>query len=155
MWFKFYPPSDSLGFIWAHLTDPSGLGNNYRWLAKRIGKDNDYIAPFGSAFDDKFINGQSFPLAYPRGQTENSTAVDDNNEERNYFKKDDSVHVKFCTIGETEMHFFRAFEAESANSGNPFAAPTTVPTNITGDAPALGIWCGYGSSIHKLKLIPK
>lgn len=150
VWFKFYPPSDSLGFLWGHLTDPPVEGNAYRWLAKRIGRDKDFVAPSFSVFDDKFINGTSFPFAYDRGGREN-----DNTEEQGFFKKNDSVHVKFCTIGKKEFEFFRRFETEINNNGNPFAAPSSIPTNITGDAPALGIWCGYGSTIHKLKLIPR
>ena len=154
VWFELFPPSDSLGYLWANLTDKPVEKNAYRWLAKRIGKDNDFVAPHFSVFDDKFVNGTSFPFAYDRGNTENSTAEDDNNEERCYFKKNDSVHVKFCTIGKTEFEFLRRFEIEISNNGNPFAAPSSIPTNITGDSPALGIWCGYGSTIHKLKLIP-
>ena len=65
-WFQLEPPHDSLGYAWAHMTDPVGNGNGYRWFAKRITKDPAFIAPFGSAFDDKFIEGASFDFAYNR-----------------------------------------------------------------------------------------
>ena len=88
-WFKYLKANkqgDSLGFVYAHLTDPPVEGNAYRWLAMRKGKDQSFIAPSGSAFDDKFINGQSFDFAYNRGQVPNSTAPDDNNEEADISK---------------------------------------------------------------------
>src|SRR5215212_2040055 len=39
VWYKEQEGHDSLGFAWAHLTDPDSLGNCYRWFAKRVGKD--------------------------------------------------------------------------------------------------------------------
>src|SRR5262249_37335502 len=53
VWFKVQEGHDSLGFAWAHLTDPDTLGNCYRWFAKRIGKDKRFLAPIGSVFEDK------------------------------------------------------------------------------------------------------
>ena len=38
-WFKYQPPSDSLGFIWGHLSDPAGEQNFYRRYAKRLHND--------------------------------------------------------------------------------------------------------------------
>ncbi|GAB4133678.1 MAG: hypothetical protein Fur0041_06140 [Bacteroidia bacterium] len=139
-WFKPEIAGDSLGFIWATLSEPAGLGNGYRWYAKRIGKDDRYIAPFGSTFDDKFIEGKTFDFAYNRGVEQGSTAPDDNNRERGYFKTGDVVVVKFCAIGAAEAAFFRTFETEVANNGNPFAAPGVIKSNVEG---GLGIFCGY------------
>lgn len=143
LWFKTQPPSDTLGFIWAHLSDPSGLGNYYRWFAKRLGKDIRFIAPLGSTFEDRFIDGKSFDFAYNRGIEFNSSAPDDNNEERGYFKKGDTVAVKFCAIDRAGFDFYRSFETEVSNNGNPFAAPTSVKTNISNGG--LGYWGGYGA----------
>ena len=89
-WFKVDGNKDSLGFAWAHLTDPDTLGNAYRWFAKRLGKDDDYITPQGSVFDDKFINGKSFDFFYNRGRLPNSTKDDDMNEENKKGKVGDS-----------------------------------------------------------------
>ncbi|MFN8165256.1 MAG: DUF4249 family protein [Bacteroidia bacterium] len=36
VWWKVDGNRDSLGFAWAHLTDPDTLGNCYRWVAQRI-----------------------------------------------------------------------------------------------------------------------
>ncbi|MFI5163813.1 MAG: DUF4249 family protein [Bacteroidia bacterium] len=148
-WYKYSKTNkagDSLGFVYAHLSDPPQEGNAYRWLAMRKGKDQSFVSPPGSAFDDKFINGQSFDFAYERGSVPNSTAPDDNNEERGYFKKGDTVIVKFCTIEHTVYDFFRQVDVAIYSQGNPFAAPTSVPSNVYPSSDALGVWCGYGVS---------
>ena len=142
IWFKAQPGLDSLGWVWAHLTDPDTTGNAYRWFAKRIGKDQDFIAPIGSVFNDKFINGKSFDFAYNRGRKPNSEANDDNNEERGYFKRGDVIAVKFTTIDRNNYEFWRAAESEMGNGGNPFAAPNLIPSNISGNA--YGVWGAYG-----------
>lgn len=135
---------DSLGYVFAHLNDPPIEGDCYRWLAMRKGKDQSFIAPVGSVFDDKFVNGQSFDFAYNRGQVPNSLAEDDNNEEDGYFKIGDTVIVKYCTIERATFDFFRQVDVAVYSQGNPFAAPTSVPSNVYPREDALGVWCGYG-----------
>jgi hypothetical protein len=142
-WFKYQPPSDSLGFIWAHLTDPAADANYYRWYAKRLHKDKKYLAPFGSAFNDKFINGKSFDFAYNRGIEPGSRALDDNNGEAGYFKKGDTVVVKFCSVDYNTYTFYYSYETEGANAGNPFGAPSNIKTNIQG---GLGVWGGFSTT---------
>src|ERR1035437_3321144 len=132
-WYKYSKTNkagDSLGFVYAHLTDPPQLGNCYRWLAMRKRKDQSFIAPSGSATDDKFYNGQSFDFDYNRGMVPNSTAPDDKNEVAGYFKKGDTVYVKFCTIDNTSYNFFWQVDVAIYSQGNPFAAPSSVPSNV-------------------------
>lgn len=148
VWFKVDPPKDSLGFVYAHLSDPAGPGHSYRWFAKRTGKDTRFLAPIGSAFDDKFFDGKSFDFFYTRGIEYNSSKEDDNNEERGYFKKGDQITVKFCTIDQESFKFYRTFEVEAASNGNPFAAPTTIQTNIKGGG--LGVWGAYSITYKTL-----
>ena len=38
VWFKVNGNRDSLGYAWAHLTDPDTLGNSYRFFAQRINR---------------------------------------------------------------------------------------------------------------------
>ena len=45
-----------------------------------------FIAPSGSVFEDKFINGKAFDFAYNRGHLPNSTASEDENEEAGFYK---------------------------------------------------------------------
>ncbi|HET6989774.1 MAG TPA: DUF4249 domain-containing protein [Bacteroidia bacterium] len=139
-WFKLEPPNDSLGFAWAHLTDPVGIGNGYRWFSKRITKDPYFMAPFGSAFDDKFIEGTSFDFAYNRPSNPGSTAPEDTGPQAGYYIIGDTIVVRFCSIGQAEVNFFRTYEAAVASNGNPFAAPNVIKTNVNN---GLGIFCGY------------
>lgn len=143
VWFKVQPNEDTLGYVWAHLTDPDTLGNVYRWFAKRMGKDKDFIAPNGSVFEDKFINGTSFDFAYNRGELPNSNAVDDSNDEEGFFKVGDTIVVKFCTAGQATFEFWRAAETQFFNNGNPFASVTSLTSNING---GIGIFEAYTSA---------
>jgi hypothetical protein len=145
LWNK-HEGNDSLGYVWARLSEPAGLGDAYRWFAKRIGKDADFLPPFGSSFDDKFVDGKQFDFAYDRGQVSNSTAEDDNNAESGYFKRGDVVVVKFCHIGTKEYRFFRSRDASLLSNGNPFAAPSNVESNVNGEN-VIGLWCGYSPFI--------
>ncbi|MBK9401973.1 MAG: DUF4249 domain-containing protein [Bacteroidetes bacterium] len=132
VWFKVQDNLDSLGFAWAKLSDPDTLGNYYRWFAKRLNKDDLYYTPFGSVFEDKFINGQSFDFAYNRGTVQNSEAEEDENEEAGFYKKGDTIVVKFCSIDRGTYEFWRDAENQLANNGSPFAVPSNVKSNIIG-----------------------
>jgi hypothetical protein len=136
---------DSLGFCWGHLTEPAGQGNNYRWLAKRITKDQFFAAPFNSAFDDKFIDGKSFEFSYERPPQPNQQQANENDPEAGFYKQGDTIIVKFCTIGNNEYLFWRSYYANKASNGNPFAAPSNLQSNITGNN-VIGAFCGYGTS---------
>jgi len=148
LWFKVLK-DDSLGFVYTHMTEPAGTGNSYRWFGKRINKDQSFIAPLGSAFDDKFIDGKSFEFAYNRGVMQNSHANDYNKKERSYFKRGDKVIIKFCSIGYDEFRFFRSYDANIISNGNPFAAPTNLENNVHGKD-VIGVWCGYNPFIDTL-----
>lgn len=147
IWFKVQDNHDTLGYVWAHLTDPDTLGNCYRWFAKRIGKDDDFIAPFGSSFEDKFINGQSFDFAYNRGSVDNSSAPDDNNEEEGFFKTGDTIVVKFCSVDRSVYEFWRDAETQVSNNGSPFASPSNIKGNVVG---GLGLFAGYSAAFDTL-----
>jgi hypothetical protein len=153
VWFKVDGNRDSLGFAWAHFKDPDTLGNCYRWFAKRINhytfgeqagdvKDNDFITPRGSVFDDKFINARSFDIGFNRGKIPNSEKEDDNNDEEGFFKTGDTIIVKFCTIDRANFEFWRTAETQIGNNGNPFGSPAPITSNING---GLGIWGGYNA----------
>jgi hypothetical protein len=151
VWFKYEKlnaKGDTLGYIWAHATDPGSEYNAYRWLAKRNGKDFSFIAPSGAASDDKYYNGQSFDFSYSRGSVQNTKKEDDFNEEKGYYKKGDTVVVKFCTIDHIAYNFYRSLDIIVNNNGNPFASPSSVESNIFPRESALGNWCGYGVATH-------
>lgn len=139
-WFKVQDDLDPLGLAWARLTEPDTIGNCYRWLAKRITKDKLFLAPLGSTFEDKFINGQSFVFTANRGQIPNSTNPNDVKAEEGFFKKGDTIIVKFCTVDRGTFEFWRDAETQISNNGSPFAVPSNIKTNING---GLGVFATY------------
>ncbi len=151
-WWKVDGQRDSLGFIWGHLTDPDTLNNCYRIFAKRINeyafgentgqiKDSIFYPPVGgSVFEDRYINGKSFDLSFPRGHATNSDKEDDNNDEDFFFKRGDTIIVKFCSIDRSHFEFWRTEESQVSSNGNPFGSPQPVHSNISG---GLGVWGGY------------
>ena len=143
VWFKVQENTDSLGFAWAKLKDPDTIGNHYRWFAKRLNKDNFFIPPFGSTFEDKFINGQRFDFAYNRGSIQNSTAEEDVNEEAGFYKKGDTIVVKFCTVDRSTFEFWRDAENQLGSNGSPFAVPSNIKSNVTGGR---GLFATYTAS---------
>ena len=122
IWFKVQENKDSLGFVWARLSDPDTLGNYYRWFAKRIGEDDYYLPPFGSSFD----------FAYNRPSIQNSEAEEDLNEEAGFYKKGDTIVVKFCTVDQGTYQFWRDAENQLGSAGSPFAVPSNIKSNIVG-----------------------
>ncbi len=151
LWWKVDGTRDSLGFLWAHLTDPDTLGNSYRIFMQRINhytygqelgkqKDSTFTTPPGSVFEDRYINGKSFDISFPRGSFQNSTKEEDDNKERLLYKRGDTIVVKFCTIDRAHFEFWRTEESQISSNGNPFGSPQPVHSNIVG---GLGIWGGY------------
>ena len=155
VWWQPQPPKDTLGFAWAHLSDPVGLGNAYRWYAKRPTKDRRFIAPFGATFDDKFIDGKSFDFAYNRGDdpTIDPKVIDSEPEyEHNLFKNVDTICIKFCTIDHNSALFYTTLETALQSNGNPFASPVTILSNIKGGG--LGVWAGMGVTYDTIMPTP-
>lgn len=157
LWFKVDGDKDSLGFLWANMTDPAESGNGYRWFAQRINhytygelkgqqKDADFVSPFQSAFNDEFFNGLTFPFAFNRGVQAGSEKQDDE-EERGYFKRGDTVVVKFASIDNNVYQYWRSFYNSIGNSGSPFASPANVRSNVKG---GLGVWAGYGNYLDTI-----
>lgn len=145
VWWKPQPPEDSLGYAWAYLSDPPGTGNAYRWFAKRPTKDRRFIAPSGAIFDDKFIDGKGFEFSYNRGDDpagDPKVLAKEPENEHNFFKKKDTIYIKFCTLDPKASQFYITYENALQSSGNPFASPVTIVSNIKGGG--LGVWAGFG-----------
>lgn len=159
VWWKAEPNrGDSLGYAWAHMTETPGLGNNYRFYAKRP-HDRRYLAPYGATFDDKFVDGKSFEFAYGRGYETVPIPPDtlltydnDNKDTRGFYFNHDTIYIKFCTIDRASKDFYTTFETALSANGNPFASPVTILGNINGGA--LGVWSGMGVSYDTIMPTP-
>ncbi len=119
-------------------------GNFYRWFAKRLNEDTDFIAPYGSVNSDKFFNGLSFDFAYNRGTAPYSEEDEEDDENAGYFLIGDTVVVKFASITRESYDFWRSAEAQTASNGSPFASPSPLKSNING---GVGIWEGFSYTI--------
>lgn len=143
LWFMPHPDvnNDSLVTLWYRYRDPDTLGNNVRYFTSRNGEPF-YPGYQASVFTDEFVNGRSIDFPLERGYPK-SAKVD--LETYSYFKRGDTVQLKWAAVDYQHYQFWFTLEADRASNGNPFGFPTTVRSNIKN---GLGIWGGYGVSRH-------
>jgi len=142
IWFKMKPDNDSIGDIFAVGTDNGAEYNYYRVFTKIINKDYTFIPIFGSVWDDKFFNGETFTVQLYHGIASNIMNPDE--DWSTSYKLGDTVVTKLCTFDYESYTFWSAAESEIFSGGNPFSTTTSVPTNIKGGA--IGCWTGYCAS---------
>ena len=151
----FWKPDGNLtthGFSWATLSDPPNQFDAYKWEVKRINLDIDgnpmdanFDEPFGPVFDDEFFDGLTFdffydnPFGYEDGVLEEYAGL---------YELGDTIVIKFSKIDENVYEFLEKKYTQLATAGNPFATPTNIPNNISGDA--IGIWAGYSPTFDTL-----
>lgn len=145
---------DSLGFIWQRFSEPAGVGDNYRWFAKRLHRDQFYAAPFNSVFDDKFIDGKTFDFAYDRGPQPNQIQQYRDDPEQGYYKRGDTVVVKFCRIGRPEYDFWFTYYENKASNDNPFSAPVNIKSMFGNNRDVFGSFTAYAPFFDTI-IIPK
>jgi hypothetical protein len=145
---------DSLGLIWQHFKEPEGSGDCYRWMSKRLNRDIAFAGPFGSVFEDKFVDGKEFDFAYDRGPQPNQIQQYREDPERGFYKKGDVVVVKFCKIGRAEYDFWYTYYQNKASNSNPFSAPTNVKSMFSDFEHVFGAFVGYAPTYDTLR-IPK
>ncbi len=151
----FWKPDGNLtthGYSWATLSDPAGQFDAYLWEVKRINlgadglpKDDGFQKPFGPVFDDQFFDGLTFDFFF-----DNPSAYDDSIPENFHglYPLGDTLVIKFSKMDRDVYEFMEKKELQLATAGNPFATPTNIPNNITGDA--LGVWAGFSPSYDTL-----
>lgn len=145
---------DSLGFMWQMFSEPAGSGNCYRWAAKRLHHDLYYASPFNSVFDDKFIDGKTFEFGYDRGPQPNQLQENREDPERGFYKRGDTVVVKFSAIGRREYDFWYTYYQNKSSNGNPFSAPSNIKSMFTNYENAFGAFVGYAAAFDTI-IIPK
>jgi hypothetical protein len=147
VWFQLKGDEPDLGEILVKLRDPVEK-NYYKIYTRILGKQKSFYPSLISNFDDQLFNGQTFTFHLQKGPESYL-----NLSQKDYeFSSRDTVYVKLCTLDEQSFAFWRSYQNEITNGANPFASSFhEVTSNIKGDA--LGIWCGFGSTIYKV--IPK
>ena len=147
---------EGFGFSWATLSDPANQYDAYMWEVKRLDlgenglpKDNAFKNTYSPVFDDQFINGKTFDFAYenPLNYPENIP-----DEQRGYYGIGDTVVIKLSKMDQLVFEFMEKKYMQLQTSGNPFASPTAIPTNIVGGAQ--GVWAGYSPHFDTLICLP-
>ncbi len=140
------------GFSWATLTDPANQLDAYMWEVKRINwvngapKDANFTKTYNPVFNDEFINGQTFDFFYENPMSWDDPDVASKN--KGYYALGDSVVIKLSKMDQTVYEFYEKKYMQLQSNGNPFASPTSIPSNIKGGA--LGVWAGFSPSFDTL-----
>lgn len=140
----------------ANLTDPLTEDDAYYWEVKRIhlfqGSPIDvcFRRPGGGYIRDKYWNGMSRALEYGNPLKRRDTTH--LQEFKRYFRKFDTVVVRFSKIDYQIYEFFRTRREQINNQGSPFASPINVKSNLKG--PAVGVWAGFSPFYDTLICLP-
>lgn len=122
--------------LYGKFTDPPGFGNYTRYFTR---VNNGLFWPgLNSVYDDQVIDGRSYKVQIEQGVNRND---DIDFEEYSYFRKGDSITVKFCNVDKGVFDFWRTMEYSYSSIGNPFSSPTRIAGNISNGA--LGYFGGY------------
>jgi len=127
-------------------TDPPGLGNYIRYFTRTNSKP--FLPGENSVYDDEIIDGTTYSFQLPPGVDRNKRVPFDSS----YFKRGDTITVKFCNIDKGTYTFWNTWEFAFQSIGNPFAQPNKVLGNISNGA--LGDFYGYAAD-YKTIIIPK
>lgn len=143
LWFKVAPqnPDTNKRILFMRATDPPGRGNYVRYFTK---KNADAFLAGENVFDDQVIDGTTYDIQLPQGIDRNNPPKADSN----FYKKGDTVTLKFCAIDRASYTFWNSWEFAYQSIGNPFAQPNKVIGNISNGA--LGIFIGYAAGYRRL-----
>lgn len=138
-YFKIAPdnPNPDTRILFIRATDPPGLGNYVRYFTKK--NSGPFLPGENSVYDDQVINGITYSVQLPQGIDRNNKLKEDSN----FFKRGDTVTLKFCNIQKPVYTFWSTWEFAYQSIGNPFAQPNKVIGNISNGA--LGVFCGYAA----------
>jgi len=133
--------------VFVRVTDPKGLGNYARYFTSR--NDSAFLPGLNSVFDDAIIDGTTYDVQVDRGVDRNQELDID---EYGFFLRGDTVTLKLSNIDKQTYDFWRTWEQNQSNLGNPFGVPVKVLGNISNGA--LGYFGGYASQVKTI-IIPK
>lgn len=135
--------------LYFRYVDPNVKGNYVRAFTKRQ-KETQWSSDFNSIYSDDLVNGQTVDFVLRRGKEVYIFADSSSFSEFGYFEKGDTISVKWCAIDRPHYLFWLTLNAATGGSGNPFATPTVVSTNIRAKrGNGLGIWGGYSSILYQ------
>lgn len=131
--------------LYFRYNDPAVSGNYVRAFSRR-NSELQWSSDFNPIYSDDLVNGQSVDFILRRGKEAYLFADSTTFDEFGYFELGDTIEVKWASIDRPHYLFWLTLGAATGGSGNPFATPTVVSTNIRAlKGRGLGIWGGYGT----------
>lgn len=148
VWFEPIPNVDTMAQLNIKFTDKLSEKNFYRISTMIKGTNKKFVPTLRSAMNDHYFNGKTTRIQINRGPDSYLQ-----NKNQVFYPVGDTVFVKLSTLPETGYLFWNKYQEQQLNKGNPFAGSVSdIPANING--PALGIWCGYGSTVNQIIVKP-
>jgi hypothetical protein len=130
----------------ARVFDPKGFGNYIRYYTSK--NDSAYLPGLNSVFDDLVIDGTTYSTQVDAGVDRNQSI---DIEEYGFFNRGDTIDLKLSNIDKATFDFWRTWEQNQSNIGNPFSVPVKVLGNVPG---ALGYFGGYASQVKRIIVPP-
>jgi hypothetical protein len=149
LWWKPAPANEDTNkvVLFIRASDPKGLGNYIRYYTSR--NDSAFLPGLNSVFDDAIIDGTTYDIQVDAGVDRN---LDIDFEEYEFFARGDTIKAKLSNIDKTTFDFWRTWEQNQSNLGNPFGVPVKVLGNISNGG--LGYFGGYASQVETI-IVPK
>jgi hypothetical protein len=139
IWFEDVPgkPLDSFLQLFCKIVDRPVEKDYYRYFT--AGEGEALIPNFSSVTDDYFFNGQSFKFILQKA----SAPGEDFNETTGYFRKGDSIEIKWCVIDKSQFDFWNTLEVSRTRQG-PFSSYVRIDGNISNGLGIFGVQnCKY------------
>jgi hypothetical protein len=148
VWWKPAPNnSDTTKVVaFARVIDPKGFGNYIRYYTSK--NDSAFLPGLNSVFDDLVIDGTTYTTQVDAGVDRNQSI---DIEEYGFFNRGDTIDLKLSNIDKATFDFWRTWEQNQSNIGNPFSVPVKVLGNVPG---ALGYFGGYASQVKRIIVPP-
>lgn len=128
--------------LWARITDAEAPGNYARYFTRT--NSGAFLPGMNSTLDDQVVNGTTFEIPLDAGVDKSKR---EDPETYGFFKRGDTVTLKFCNVDKATFSFWRALDFAYNSTGNPFASPTKIMGNVPG---AIGYWGGYAVTYKKV-----
>ena len=141
------PDTSTRAVLMGRVTDPPGFGDYIRYFTKV--NAGTFLPGLTSVFDDLLVNGTTYNIAIDKGVDRN---VDIDFDTFVFFRKGDTVTLKFCNIDRATYEFWRTTEFSYQSIGNPFSSPTKILGNVSNGA--LGYFGGYATQFRTI-IIPR
>jgi hypothetical protein len=128
--------------MFVNYTDPDTPGNYVQYFTQRDGG----LFYRSQIFSDELVNGKlvkNIALFAGFAATEHA-----NGDSLSYFYPGEKVTLKWCEIDKNVYNFWNSLGYASNATGNPFASPINVQTNISNGG--VGVWQGLGSTFTTL-----